>query len=56
MNPKTINKLYMSGFSLLLIGTVLIPLSNWLGGALFYASIGIIILTTGLSIHWPRRI
>jgi len=55
MNRKTTDRLYMAGFSLLLLGTVLIPFSAWVGGSLFYASIGVIIVTTGLSIHWPRR-
>lgn len=50
MTKKNIDLFYVIGYSLLLLGTVLIPFSSWLGGGLFFAAIGLICLTAGLSI------
>jgi hypothetical protein len=48
---KTLDQIYIAGYSLLLVGTILIPVSNWVGGTLFYAAIALIMLAALLSSH-----
>jgi hypothetical protein len=54
VTAKTLDRLYLIGYSTLLVGTVLISISKWVGGILFFASIGLIVLTTGLSIQTKK--
>lgn len=50
MKPKTLDRIFYIGFLLLVAGTILIPVSAWVGGILFYAAIGMIFLTAGLIV------
>lgn|GEM_PF-6438570 len=54
MTQVQIHRLYLIGYASVLIGTVLIPISNWIGGTLFFGAVALIILTTLISIHGPR--
>ncbi|HET6370333.1 MAG TPA: hypothetical protein VFG95_04010, partial [Nitrospiria bacterium] len=48
---RTLDQIYIAGYSLLLVGTILIPVSNWVGGSLFYGAIALIMLAAWLSSH-----